>query len=53
MQDGSFQDDERAVLVDRLRHALQYAEAARLMVEEALALLEAPKGEDDDDADVQ
>jgi hypothetical protein len=52
MQGGS-QGDERAVLVDRLRHALQYIEAARLVVEEALALLEAAKGEEDDDADVQ
>jgi hypothetical protein len=35
-------------LVDRLRHAEQYAEAARLMVEEALALLEeAKEGEHD------
>jgi hypothetical protein len=37
-------------LVDRLRHAEQYAEACRLTVEEARALLEAAKREEADDA---
>jgi hypothetical protein len=36
--------DER--LAHRLRHAEQYAEAARRMAEEALELLEAAKGAD-------
>jgi hypothetical protein len=36
-------------LVDRVRHAQQYAEAARLMVEDARDLLEAAKEGDDDD----
>jgi hypothetical protein len=35
----STEDYER--LLDRLRHALQYAEATRAMIEEALRLLEA------------
>ena len=33
-------------LADRLRHAEQYAEAARRMAEEALELLESAKGAD-------
>ena len=33
-------------LVDRLRHAEQYAEACRVTVEEALALLETAKREE-------
>ena len=37
-------------LVDRLRHAEQYAEACRATVEEALVLLEASKREEADDA---
>jgi hypothetical protein len=37
-------------LVDRLRHAEQYAEACRMTVEEALALLETAKKEEADDA---
>jgi hypothetical protein len=37
-------------LVDRLRHAEQYAEACRAVVEEALALLETTKREEADDA---
>jgi len=37
-------------LVDRLRHAEQYAEACRATVEEALVLLEAAKREEADDA---
>jgi len=35
--------DEYARLLDRLRHALQYAEAARATVEDALRLLEEAK----------
>jgi hypothetical protein len=35
-------------LADRLRHALQYAEAARVMAEDALELLEATREEEDD-----
>ena len=37
-------------LVDRLRHAEQYAEACRATVGEALVLLEAAKREEADDA---
>jgi hypothetical protein len=37
----STEDYER--VLDRLRHALQYADAARAMVEDALRLLEAGK----------
>lgn len=37
-------------LVDRLRHAEQYAEACRLALEDALALLETTKREEADDA---
>jgi hypothetical protein len=36
-------------LVDRLRHIVQYSEAARATAEEALALLEAARKEDEDD----
>jgi hypothetical protein len=39
-------------LIGRLRRAEQYAEAARLMAEEALDQLEAAKGEGADDDDV-
>jgi len=36
-------------LADRLRHTIQYAEAARITAEEALAVLESePKVESDD-----
>jgi hypothetical protein len=37
-------------LLDRLRHAEQYAEACRVTVEEARALLETAKKEEADDA---
>jgi hypothetical protein len=36
-------------LLDRLRHAEQYAEAARLALVEAFALLETVREEDEDD----
>jgi hypothetical protein len=36
-------------IVDRLRHALQYAEASPVMAEDALELLEAVREEADDD----
>jgi len=36
-------------LVDRLRHAEQYADACRMTVEDALRLLEQAKGEEADD----
>jgi hypothetical protein len=36
------------LLLDRLRHAVQYAEAARVTAEDAIALIEKARKEDDD-----
>jgi hypothetical protein len=44
-------NDLRVRLQDRLRHAEQYAEAARLMVEDARRLLEEEIGEREEDGD--
>ena len=46
MQDASSQSEARAELLDRLRHALQYAWESELKMMDALRLLEA--GADND-----
>jgi hypothetical protein len=44
------QPDLYALLLDRLRHAAQYAEAARVTAEDAIALIEEARKEERDDA---
>lgn len=43
----SLSTDDHEQLLDRLRHALQYAEAARTTVEDALRLLEAAREDEE------
>jgi hypothetical protein len=42
------QPDLYALLLDRLRHVAQYAEAARVTAEDAIALIEQAQREADD-----
>jgi hypothetical protein len=44
------QPDLFALLLDRLRHVAQYAEAARVTAEDAIALIEKARREEPDDA---
>lgn len=56
MATDTLKENTYEALVDRLRHAEQYAEASRLMAEDARKLLEAARSEnvaylaEDDDA---
>jgi hypothetical protein len=43
------QKDLYVLLLDRLRHAVQYAEAARVTAEEAIAYIEKAQREEADD----
>ena len=53
-QERTLSADDYQRLLDRLRHALQYAEAARATVEEALRVLGAAReGEDGETTDAR
>jgi hypothetical protein len=45
------QRDLYVLLLDRLRHSAQYAEAIRVTIEEAIALIETAQREEADDGE--